>query len=350
MFRPIPYSPHELRIVEETPGFMGSTIQVRNYPVSPRQNYDALYAERKPFWMPGGMDSKMLIPALYNNNLGRGSQEDIVDCFGIRWQYVPSAGGSIVHPGAPLMEDVNDWRDIVKIPNIDEWDWAGAAEASSIDMRYPCQMSFINGFWFERLISFMDFMPAAIALVDEEETEAIRDLFAATTELGCRLVDKFCEYFPAMDGFNVHDDWGAQKAPFFSQEVAYELFVPFMKQLTDHIHSKGRVATLHSCGHNADRIQCYIDGGFDQWAPQTMNDIHKLYNEYGDKIVLSVWPDPIDWATTTEEEQRAHARKFVEAYNQPGKPSILGFGDRQMTPAFLEEVYVHSRKLFAERG
>ena len=44
-------------------------------------------------------------------------------------------------------------------------------------------------------------------------------------------------------------------------EVAYELFVPYMKQLTDHIHSKGRVATLHSCGHNEERVQCYIDGG-----------------------------------------------------------------------------------------
>jgi len=350
MFRPIPYSPNELRIVEEVPGFMGTTIPVRNYPVSPRQNYDALYAERKPFWMPGGMDSKMLIPPMYNNNLGRGGQEDIVDCFGVKWQYVPSAGGSIVHPGAPLLEDINDWRDVVKMPNIDEWDWEGAAAASSIDLRYPCQMSFINGFWFERLISFLDFMPAAIALIDEEQTDAIKDLFAATTELGCKLVDKFCEYFPAMDGFNVHDDWGAQKAPFFSQEVAYELFVPYMKQLTDHIHSKGRVATLHSCGHNADRIQCFIDGGFDQWAPQPMNDIKKLYREYGDKIVLAVWPDPIDWANTTEEEQRAHARKFVEEFNQPGKPSTLGFGDRQMTPAFLEEVYIHSRKLFAERG
>lgn len=350
MFRPIPFSPNELRIVEETPGFMGTTIQVRNYPVSPRQNYDALYFERKPFWMPGGGDSRMFGCPMYSNNLGRGGREDSIDCFGIKWQYVPDAGGSIVHPGSPLLEDVNDWRDVIKMPNIDEWDWAAAAEGSVIDLRYSSQMTFVNGFWFERLISFMDFIPAAIALIDEEQIDAIKDLFAATTELGCKLVDKFCEYFPALDGFNVHDDWGAQKAPFFSQEVAYELFVPYMKQLTDHIHSKGRVATLHSCGHNADRVQCYIDGGFDQWAPQTMNDIKMLYREYGDKLIFSVWPDPIDWENSTEEEQRAHARKFVEEYNQPGKPSILGYGVRNMTPAFLEEVYIHSRKLFSERG
>ena len=128
-------------------------------------------------------------------------------------------------------------------------------------------------------------MPAAMALIDEEQVDALHELFGATTELACRLVDKLCEYYPELTEINVHDDWGAQKAPFFSMDVANELFVPYMKKLTDHIHAKGRIATLHSCGHNADRIQCYIDGGFDQWSPQPMNDIEKLYELYGDKIV-----------------------------------------------------------------
>ena len=96
---------------------------------------------------------------------------------------------------------------------------------------------------------------------------------------------------PALDLIEIHDDWGAQKAPFFSMDVAYELFVPFMKQITDHIHSKGRRTLLHSCGHTADRIQCYIDGGFDLWQPQAMNDIGYLYDTYGDKIILAVFPE-----------------------------------------------------------
>jgi hypothetical protein len=67
-----------------------------------------------------------------------------------------------------------------------------------------------------------------------------------------------------------------------------------MKQLTGHIHSKGRYATLHSCGHVDTRVQCFIDGGFDSWDPQVMNDIHMLYEKYGDKIVLGVYPDKFD--------------------------------------------------------
>ena len=150
-----------------------------------------------------------------------------------------------------------------------------------------------------------------------------------------------------LDGFNVHDDWGAQKAPFFSEEVAYEFFVPFMRQLTGHIHARGRYATLHSCGHTDSRVQCYIDGGFDQWDPQLMNDIHALYERWGDKIVLGVWPDQFDPETTSLEEQRERAREFVKMYTQEGKPAIFGhYGRFAQTEAFTEEVYKVSRQRY----
>ena len=82
-----------------------------------------------------------------------------------------------------------------------------------------------------------------------------------------------------------------------------------------------------------------------------MSNIHELYEKYGDKIVFAVWPDKFDYANATEEEQRAFARKFVEEYTQPGKPVVLGLAaHRDTSPIFLEEVYKHSRKIYAERG
>ena len=354
MFRKIPFSERELIPVRIDPArFHMPEMPVFDTPVTPRENYSCLYSEKKPFWMPIYGESRMFNSKLYSERLGRGWQkQDGHDVFGLHWVFVPSAGGAIVHPGNPLLDDVNNWRSVIKLPDVTEWDWAAEAETTpKIDPNFSAEMSFVNGFWFERLISFMDFMPAALALIDEDQTDAIKDLFQQTTDMACKLVDIFCEYWPAMDMINIHDDWGAQKAPFFSEQVAYELFVPYMKQLTDHIHSKGRIATLHSCGHNEDRVQCYIDGGFDHWAPQTMNDIHKLYAEYGDKIVFAVWPDEFDFEHTTEAEQRAFARKFVEEYTQPGKPVTLSVdGIRKTNRVFVEEVYAHSRKIYAERG
>ena len=319
----------------------------RNTPVSSRENMMAMYAEKAPYWVPMPADVDFLHFPLYSDNLGRGRAVDITDAFGIDWEYVPTAGGSIVRAGVkPCMEDVNEWKERINFPDIDKWDWAGEAERINIDVARSGEFSFVNGFWFERLISFMEFMNAALALIDDDQKDAIHELFTASTEFGCKLVDKLCEYWPRIDTFTVHDDWGSQKAPFFSQETAEELFVPYMKILTDHIHSKGRFAALHSCGHNFTRVQCFIDGGFDQWTPQNMNDTHRLYDEVGDKIIIGVVPDPFNLETTSEKEQRERARDYVDRFCKPGKPSTLNWVG-PMPQAFSEELYEYSRKKFA---
>ncbi len=350
MFRKIPFVKTELDVIGTTPGFgqrPGSPI--RNTPVTPRENIISLYYDKKPFWMPYFSELRMMGSQVYSTHLGRGLHADVTDVFGIEWEFVESAGGSIVRPGTPLLDDVNNWKEKIIIPDISDWGWEEEAKAVSLDPRFSHEMSLVNGFWFERLISFMDFMEAAVALIDEEQEDAIKELFAATTDLACKVIDKLCELYPLMDFINIHDDWGSQAAPFFSQDVAYELFVPFMKKLTDHIHSWGRKATLHSCGHNEDRIQCFIDGGFDMWAPQTMNNIKQLYDNYGDQIIFAVWPDKFDPETTSEEEQRQIARKFVDDYSVPGKPAVLShYGSFAMTPAFSDEMYEYSRRKYAD--
>ena len=349
MNRRIPFEKNELNVTDMIPGmFGGPDSPIRNTPVTPKENIAAMYFDKHPYWTPGAAEAGMIMPPLYNNNLGRGGPGGIRDAFGIEWEYVEQVHGSIVRPGAPLMADVNEWKEKVIFPDIDKWDWAAAAEENKIDTRRSFQLSFVNGFWFERLISFMDFLPAAMALIDEDQIDAIRELFEATTEFAMKLVDKFCEYWPAIDGFNVHDDWGSQRSPFFSEETAYDLFVPHMKTLTSHIHSKGRFATLHSCGHNFTRVQCFIDGGFDSWEPQPMNDTHSLYEQFGDKIIISVVPDAIDPATASENDMRQAARDFVDRFCKPGKPSTVNYAAREMfSDAFFEELYVYSRKRYA---
>ena len=351
MFRKIPFVEKELEIIGEIPGFFPGMpgTPFRNPPVTPRENLDALFYEKKPFWIPTSMDMMMFNSNIYNENLSRGMGADMTDVFGIEWEWVESAGGSIVRPGSPTMEDVNEWKEFVKIPDVDSWDWAGEAKEKKLDPRFAHHMSLVNGAWFERLISFMDFVPAAMALIDDEQYDAVKELFQATTDMMKKVVDNLCENYPLLDYIQIHDDWGAQRSPFFSDETAFDLFLPYMKQFTDHVHAWGRKATLHSCGHIEDRVECFIQGGFDLWEPQDMNDIKKLYEQYGDKIIFGVWPDKFDPEALSEEEQRAEARKFVDFYSQPGKPVIISFyGMWAMTPAFSEELYVYSRKKFAE--
>ena len=348
MNRKIPFESNELITIDMIPDRHNTSLfPLLNTPVSARENVAAMYYDKHPYWLPCKADISTITPPLYRNLLGRGGPGGTTDAFGIGWEWVEQVGGSIVRPGTPFLSDVNEWKEKVIFPDIDQWDWAAESEANKVDPRLSTQISFVNGFWFERLISFMDFLPAAMALIDEDQKDAIKSLFEATTAFAMKLVDICCHYWPSLEGFNIHDDWGAQKAPFFSQETAYELFVPYIRALTDHIHSKGRYATLHSCGHNAMRIQCFIDGGFDGWEPQAMNDTQGLYEQFGDKIVLSVMPDRYDVKTASENEQRLAARNFIDRFCKPGKPAMMSlYAGEMMTPAFTAELYEYSRKRY----
>jgi hypothetical protein len=346
MRRLIPYSPHERDVIEQRETAPGRPpIPIYNTPVLPRENASSLYFDRQPYWI-GTSDFSYLIPDLYNKQLGRAPNN--TDCFNRFWEFVEMVNGSITHGGNPLFTDINEWKDKLTIPNIDEWDWAGCAAETTLNRTMSPVITLVNGFWFERLISLMDFEHAAVALIDEEQHDALIELFTAMTDLGIKVIDKMCEYFPGIDGFNIHDDWGSQKAPFFSESVARRFFLPFMKEITNHVHGKGRYVTLHSCGHNADRIELFIEAGFDEWQPQPMNDTQGLYEKYGDKIILSVYPDPIK-PDATDEDYRQAARDHVDRFCQPGKPSLVGFSALNTNPAFAEEIYIYSRKHYANQ-
>jgi hypothetical protein len=350
MNRRIPFAESERQIVERLPKmFFGHPQVRRNTPVTPRDNLNAMYFEKHPYWFPIPADYGIIMPRVYDDHLGRGGPNGLTDVFGIEWEYIESATGSIVRPGEPFMKDANAWKDLIKMPDPDDWDWAGAAEETKINPLFSTQVTLTNGFWFERLVSFMDFAPAAVALIDEDQKDAVKGLFEAMTDLAIKVIDKFFETWPALDGVNIHDDWAAQKAPFFSQETAYEMFVPYMKAVTDHIHSKGRYATIHSCGRGEARVRALIDAGWDGWDLQGMNDTSKLWAEYGDKICIAIVPEEFDPENTSREEQYRRGEEFAARFSVPGKlGAISNYGFNMLTEPFTEGVYVKSRKMYAK--
>ena len=358
----IPFDPSELKVVSEIPSFFGGPgTPVYNFPVTPREAFAGMLS-RKPVWEPTNIETCLLCPAIIPDNIARAMVFDGTtfnnrtdgggkDMFGVEWEYVPQVGGSMVRPGNPLMEDANEWREKIVWPDIDSWDWEGSAKIAN--EKYLQTDKFVNFWfmtgWFERLISFMEFDGAIMAMVDEDQKDAVKELFDKLTDLYIRIFDKCLTYYPRIDGFLIHDDWGAQRETFFSPAVCEDMIVPYMKRVTDYIHSKGKTAELHSCGQILKQVPNMIAAGWDCWQPQPMNDIRKIYELYGDKIVIAVMPDQFDPKTTSEEEQRALARKFADEYCSPEKPSYLRFSAAPLlTPAFREELYIQSRKNYGK--
>ncbi len=348
----IPFSESELDVVKEVKTVFGIS-RFYERPITEKENMRMLYYEDHPMWIPAGrLSNKNFAPAVIPDNIARAFVYDGTgfdnskgggkDMFGVPWVYVPVAGGSMEDPAFPHpLEDANDWEKIIRFPDIDSWDWAASREVNREYLNTDkWVLSYVlNGAWFERLISFMGFENAAMALIDEDQQDAIKALFARTTKLYMDIVDKYAEYFPEVDALNVHDDWGSQKSPFFSQNTAMEMIVPYMKQLTDHIKARGFVADMHSCGHNISRIEAYVAAGWQSWTPQPMNDTEELFQKYGDKIIITVnlqLPEDL-----TDEQQRDAARRFVETHCVPGKKLKVTVDSRFV--AFEKELYKQSR-------
>jgi len=354
----IPFDPKELVVAGEFKNFRGTT-PLYTFPVSRREAYVSCLRDRKPIWQLSGIECKMFIPRFIPDNTARAlvmetkpfdnlTQGGGKDMFGIPWEYVPVAQGSMEVHGSEVMDDANDWPEKVVWPDIDSWDWAGSAEENkdffNEDTAY--QTWFQTG-WFERLISLMGFENAAMALIDEEQEEAVLSFFDKLADLYCAIIDKFVEYFPKLDLFYMHDDWGSQKETFFAPEVVERMIVPSMKKVTDHIHSIGRIAELHSCGQIMRQVPNMIKAGWDTWSGQSMNDSAALYEKYGDQIVIGVHAPTFDPETTSEEEQRQMARDFAAKFCNPKKPSVVAFGSGTFTDAYREELYKQSRILYS---
>ena len=359
----IPFDEKELKVVGEHQGFRGMTSPIYDFPVSRKEGAVRFFRDNDPVWMLTDVEVNTFCPSIVPDNIARAFVFEAQpyppekwggkDMFGVEWVYVPVAMGSMENPDLPhLLDDVNDWEDKVVFPDLDTWDWEGSAEMNRefLDNGRANLAMFLNGMGFERLVSFMGFEGAALALVDEDQEDALHALLERLTDLHIELVDRFAEHYD-IDGFCIHDDWGSQKAPFFSESVAREFFLPGMKRFNEHVHALGKFSDLHSCGHIEDRCGVFADAGFDSWTPMAMNDTVALYEKYGDRMAIGIVNDrPFDPETATEEEQRAAAREFAARFAQPGKRATFSLfynAPGQMTPAFREELYRATRLAYA---
>ena len=356
----IPFNAKELEIVGEIPNmFGGPSTPIFNQPIDNFELVKRTLVDHDPQWMLQGHEIGFFCPSVIPDHVARGfcfegfptprEQFGGKDMFGLNWKYVDVAGGSMSE--GLFFDDANDWKDHINFEEVykavDSWDWAGSAEANKEYLASgPKSLWLLNGCWFERLISFMTFEGAAMALLDDDQIDAVKELIHETTSLYMYIADKCIEHYN-IPGFTIHDDWGSQMAPFFSEEVAREVFLPEMKRFVDHVHAKGKYVDLHSCGKCESRCGVFVDAGFDSWAPMAMNDTYKLFEDYGDKIVISLVCNELeDPSKATEEELRAAARSFAAKFAHPDKLGVVSMfysNPAYLTKEFREELYKASR-------
>ncbi len=323
----IPFRKEELISKREGPNMGRGAFPLFDTPISPRENYLMFLRGEEPLWMPIARDSISVTPAIVRDNIARGFVFEATpfdpnkdgggpDMFNVDWEWVPQVGGSMVRPGAPKVEDITEWEDVIEFPDPDSWDWAASAEKNRALIEQKDVLfgaTILNGL-FERLISFCEMSPALVSMIDEDEQEAVHRLFDRLADFYPKIIRKYKEYFN-IDILTFHDDWGSQRAPFFSLDTVREMLVPYLKRIVDATHELGVYFELHSCGKNELLVPAMIEAGVDMWNGQPMNDKRMLAEKYGDKIILGAAPVEIT-DDYTDEQVRQSCREFVEFFNK----------------------------------
>ncbi len=327
-------------------------------PITPRENLHLAFSGQTPYWIPqtgwAFCDVRNFRPRQMADNYAThlvfdGGDAIVYDTdtkrgwFGLDWVFVPVAGGATVKPGNPLIEDMNDWESIVQWPDLDAIDWEemGRMNQGFLTTTQSNQLGMLDGFW-ERLISLMDVAGAAMALIDEEQQEAVHAFFDKYADFQIdyiRHVKAVCN----IDGVLIHDDWGTQNGPFFSLETAREMFLPYLKRIVDYCHAEGLYYEQHSCGNCTKLAPVYVEAGVDVWNPQPMNDFDALVELVRGTRLHIAFPDAVA-PGTGEEESKAAARAWFAKYGHEN----VTYAPMVPNPAFLNELYRLSREAFAE--
>ncbi|MCD8196970.1 MAG: methyltransferase [Lachnospiraceae bacterium] len=308
-----------------------------NTPITPKENLLRAIRHQDPLWIPLKSDELIFCPRIIPDNVARAwvfeqkpheNNTGGKDMFGIEWVYVPQVGGCMVKPGNPTLTDISEWKTVLHFPDFDSWDWEqSAAENAEYVNTDRYLVTWIFSGLFERLISFMDFENALVALIDEDQQDDLKDLFQALVDMYKDLFSRLKKYFH-VDAVFFHDDWGGQKSPFFSVDTFREMIAPYIKQLVDYCHSIDLVFDLHSCGKIEMLIPSIIECGVDKWAGQPLNDKKELIRKYGDKILIgstdTLHPTP-DSAVPPMDELQHIVSDYMDEYGSklPDNPFFL---------------------------
>lgn len=293
--------------------------------ITSRENWLRFLRGETPQWMPLVSEVQFIHPAIVPDNMARGAvmenqkvshdQFGGPDMYGVQWVYDPVVGGSMEAPAVPpILKAIEDWPDVIHFPDIDSWDWEGAA-ARNRDYLSPDRLRSTTIFTgiFERLISFMGFEEAAMTLIDEDYAEELGELLTKLTDTNIKLIEKMKQYFD-VDLVCFHDDWGGQLSPFFSLQTCQEVLVPHLKRVVDYCHSHGILLELHSCGHNDALVPAMVEAGVDAWCGQPMCDKFALWEQYGEKLAIGINFSSGDPQTVEDEVQQIIQRV------RPGTP------------------------------
>lgn len=293
------------------------------------------------------------------------------DYFGVEWTYVPDVHAPMPTTGKFLFENIDEWRDKLKLPDLEAIDWekqseidthtdfmAFAAGAGLVPLKdgktiYDedklrlCMV--INGM-FERMHACMGFENALMALV--EDPEECYEFFGAIADWKIKYFKKIKKYYK-VDVINAHDDYGSADRMFMKPELWRKILKPHLKRIVDACHEMGIIYQHHSCGYIEPIFPDLVEIGVDAIDTLQVGNTHlvELKKEYGDRITFCGGFDNqhiLDVLGVSPEAVKKEYRRVIDSLAPGGSYVVFPIGATfEFIPAFLEEHFQYGMSFYA---
>ena len=326
----------------QDPKSLPAMMQLKKPPLAPKaydnvENYVRCVTGNKPYWMPfKSQESEIVWPdAMEEHPVPETT--DGYDWWGVYWQWVPSAGGSITKPGTRTIYDLANWENEVEWPDISLVDFEadGKKLAANLDPNRVHIYECVEGLT-ERLHEMMPFDEFLLSFYTEPE--ALERFLQKMADYKIETCEKIFKYYGRVDGICYHDDWGTQRAGFFSNEMFREQIMPATKRFFDYVKSQGKFIELHSCGANTQYCEEMIEMGIDMWSPQmNCNDADVLYENFADRMGFTFNIDILP--TDNEQQIREKCDAFVEKYGAKGRIMASAWAAPEQSAIAADEIY-----------
>ena len=275
-------------------------------------------------------------PSILRGNRDKGGGNR--DIWGVPYVANKEAGFTgLPEPGNFILDDITQWRDVIKAPDISGVDWEQLAkkdmEASRARGTDPTQtaMAFhLHGGYFQTLMAFMGFVEGLCAI--QEEPEEVYALFDYLCNFYTDVAEHCIDYYKP-DLVQITDDVAAWAAPFMSPTQYRELVKPFQVRDAKLGNDRGLPIAMHCCGKCDMLVDDWVEFGVQYWdPPQVCNDLVAVQKKHGSKLVLEGGFDAIGDLMSpecTEERFKQAVKDAIDKYSVNG-PFIFNhwlFGD-----------------------
>ncbi|MCD8154332.1 MAG: hypothetical protein LUF78_06575 [Clostridiales bacterium] len=253
--------------------------------MTPRENMELIFQHKQPEYIPHlGTETY----GIRDYIVERPIMTTGYDAWGCHWISCEDSL-NITHPDTSviLFEDMDGWREKLKVPDLDKIDFTPMIEeAKAFTDRDQKMLQYVslNGI-FERSHTLMGFENALCACMDDPEE--FGEMLKVLADHKIRLFQKVYDICQP-DILVYHDDMGTQASQFLPTQFYVDYIFPQYRRIVEAARAAGyKHIVHHSCGRIEKLLPDWLSCGFDGWdSVMPCNNLKAAKKTYGDQIVF----------------------------------------------------------------